>query len=386
MEGPKTTTEIRLPTATILKVLVTAVLVYCGILLWPAIIYFVLAILLAITLEPLVAWGERHRLPRWAGIAFITVALLAIIAAFIAFVLPPVVGELTSVLGNFPALRDRVAQQIPPDQPMLHKALDEISRVAQSPDAATHVGQPLSWGRAALGGIATAAFVMVTVLYLLADGKRVWAWVLAYVPRAHRKRVAQTTDEVSQVVFAYVRGQAITSVLFALFVAALLTPLRVPAVLALAIFAAVCDVIPVAGIVLATVPAALLAMTVSPVRAAIVVVAYGAYHFIEAYFIVPRVYGKELRLSTLSVILALVVGGTLQGILGAVLVLPIVAAYPIVERIWLKDYLRDEVINDHDALEAAAEEGRDSAVDAVLDGEPHPGESKRKRRPSAPQH
>lgn len=382
MEGPKTTTEVRLPTATIVKLLATAVLVYCTILLWPAIIYFVLAVLLAITLEPIVAWGERHRLPRWAGVAFITLAMLGIIAAFSALILPPVVGELSSVLGNFPALRDRVMQQIPQTQPMLRKALDGLASVAQSPDAATHIGQPLAWGRAALGGIATAAFVLVTVLYLLADGKRVYAWVLAYVPRAHRKRVAETTEEVSKVVFAYVRGQAITSLLFAIFVAVLLTPMKVPAVLALAIFAAVCDVIPVAGIIMATVPAALLAMTVSPVRGAIVVVAYGLYHFTEAYFIVPRVYGKELRLSTLAVILALVVGGTLQGILGAVLVLPIVAAYPIVERIWLKDYLSDEVIHDHDALEAAAEEGRDSAVDAVIDGAPPP--RPRPRRSRAP--
>ena len=88
----------------------------------------------------------------------------------------------------------------------------------------------------------------------------------------------------------------------------------------------------------------------------------------------PRIYGRRLQLSTLAVLLALVVGGTLQGIVGAILILPLVAAYPIIERIWLHDYLSSEVIHDHSALEHAAESGSDQAVDAVLRGQRHQDE------------
>jgi hypothetical protein len=70
------------------------------------------------------------------------------------------------------------------------------------------------------------------------------------------------------------------------------------------------------------------------------------------------------------VLLALLVGGTLQGIVGAVLVLPIVAAYPIIERIWLEDYLAPEVLADHEALEASPD--AEHVVDAVLQGEEAP--------------
>jgi hypothetical protein len=86
---------------------------------------------------------------------------------------------------------------------------------------------------------------------------------------------------------------------------------------------------------------------------------------------VPRIDGRRLQLSTLAVLLALVVGGTLQGIVGAILILPLVAAYPIIERIWLHDYLSSEVIHDHSTLERAAESGSDQAVDAVLRGQRH---------------
>jgi hypothetical protein len=67
-----------------------------------------------------------------------------------------------------------------------------------------------------------------------------------------------------------------------------------------------------------------------------------------------------------------VIGGRLYGVLGAILILPFVAAYPIVERIWLHEYLSDEVVRDHKALEAAAESGgSDRAVEKVLKGEGH---------------
>lgn len=89
--------------------------------------------------------------------------------------------------------------------------------------------------------------------------------------------------------------------------------------------------------------------------------------------IAPRIYGKQLRLSTLAVLLALVVGGTLQGVLGAVLVLPIVAAYPIIERIWLADTLPPRVLHQHSAMASALESGSEAAVDAVLkDPRPQP--------------
>ena len=165
----------------------------------------------------------------------------------------------------------------------------------------------------------TTFFVLVATLYLLLDGKRLYAWLLAYVPRSHRDRMAETVSQVSHVVYAYVRGQVITSLAFALFAGLVLTLLGVPAALPLALLAGACDVIPMVGIVIATAPAALLAMTLSPVTAATVVGCYTLYHLLETYLIVPRVYGKTLRLSTLAVLLALIIGGALQGLLGAVL-------------------------------------------------------------------
>jgi predicted PurR-regulated permease PerM len=322
------------------------------------------------------------RLSRTMAVSLLAVVLLGVIVAFVGFVLPPLAEQTVSLLSDFSAFQERVASRLPSDQVLTHKFVDQLFRVPQSPEFTEQMDQPLVWGQVAASGVFTTGFVLITTLYLLLDGKRLYAWLLAYVPRKHREKMAMTVPEVSRVVCAYVRGQLLTSALFTVFVAILLYWLDVPAVLPLALLAGICDVIPVVGIIVATLPAAILALTVSPSAAAIVIVAYTVYHMFETYFIVPRVYGNTLRLSTLAVLIALIIGATLQGIVGAVLILPVVAAYPIIERIWLKDYLAQEVLDDHAALDDATADSA-TVVDAVLQGVQHGHDGSSATRPQA---
>jgi len=84
-----------------------------------------------------------------------------------------------------------------------------------------------------------------------------------------------------------------------------------------------------------------------------VVVLYGAYHAIENYFIAPWVYGDRLRLSNVAVVLAFAIGASLAGVVGALIALPIAAAYPAIERIWLRERLGDRVVKEHAAIDAS---------------------------------
>src|SRR5204862_8297636 len=139
---------------------------------------------------------------------------------------------------------------------------------------------------------------------------------------------ARTLPEISEVVVAYVQGQLVTSLFFGAFTLGVLTLFRVPAALPLALLAAVCDALPILGGFISTIPAVLFALTVSHVAAAALLVLYLLYHAFENYVIVPRVYGNRLRLSTLAVIIALLIGGSLYGVPGAILALPFASAYP----------------------------------------------------------
>ena len=110
------------------------------------------------------------------------------------------------------------------------------------------------------------------------------------------------------------------------------------------------------GIIATAAPAALIALSVSPTAAVAIVVVLLAYHAVENYLLIPWVYGKQLRLSTLSVLLAFLAGGILAGAFGALLALPIVAAYPIIERHWLARYLSDETVEEHARMDSKSQE------------------------------
>jgi predicted PurR-regulated permease PerM len=130
---------------------------------------------------------------------------------------------------------------------------------------------------------------------------------------------------------------------------AVLSLLHVPGALMLAILAGLFDILPILGFFIATAPAFLLALSVSPQTAGLVLglvpaVSTGS----RTTYIVPMIYGKNLRVSTLTVLLGLLAGALLAGIPGALAALPIIASYAAIERIWLKPFLRDGVSEKHE--------------------------------------
>lgn len=364
--------EVVIPVTTILKLLLAALFVYVAIRLWTPFLMVFIAVLLAVTIEPFVAWMSRHGARRSIGILLVTVFLLLLLFLFFAVIVPAMSREMGQMVTNLPALKQRIVSALPKQSPLLRGLLNQVFSVpGKTADPNSLISNPLVAGKLAITGITAFVFVMVLTIYFLVEGKQFYAWLVSYIPRSQRGRMRQTAVEVSAVVMAYMRGQLITSALCGGFAFLVLLALRVPAPVPLAFLAAVADIIPIVGTILMTVPAVLLALTVSPARAGGVLLAYLFYHLVENYLIVPRVYGKQMRLSTLAVLLAIAVGGTLQGATGAVLSLPIAAAYPIIERIWLRRYLSDEVIEDHEALDQEEPQKAAEAANDVLRGDRH---------------
>ena len=359
---------------TILKVVGTGLGLWAVLLLWPAFLLFLVSVVLAVTLHPTILWMEGRRMPRSLSVLVVAALVVGLLVMFFAFLLPPLTTQMTHLAQDLPALRARVSSRIPAQYPAIQGLVRELFEWSSSFKPAAMFERSFAWGQSAVSGVVTGVIVLVVTLYLLLDGKSLYAWLLAFVPRTHREKLATTMDEVSDVVHAYVKGQLLAALLFAVFTVVLLSILGVPAAVPLAVIAGVCDIIPVLGILLAIVPAVLLALTVSPTAAFVALIAYLGYHMFETYYLLPRIYGAKLRISTLSVLLALIVGGRLQGIIGAVLVLPVVAAYPIIERHWLGGYLQPRVLTDHQALADAAETGSEVAMDTVLLGEKHASE------------
>lgn len=173
------------------------------------------------------------------------------------------------------------------------------------------------------------AYILSSVflgLYILIDRDRLRGGLYLLVPRAHHVRLARIMLNLETIVGGYIRGQALTSLLMGVFVFVLLKACGVQNALAIAVFAGVADVLPYTGALLSVGAATMAALSRGPVITGVVIVAMLIYEEFESRVIVPRIYGKALRLPASVVFFSLLAGGVLSGIAGALFALPVAAA------------------------------------------------------------
>lgn len=340
--------ELRIPFATLLKIALALLLVLCIVKLWPIVIVVVIAALLAVMLDPLVRWLQRHRVRRGLGIAVVAVAVFGLLLVFLAVIVPIMSKQVVELSRDLPKVAERLGRELPAAQALLGGVRG--MRLPEGPQLQAWLTRGFAAGMYAVEAVTAVIFVLVVAICLLIEGERAFQWLITFAEPRQRRKWERTAHEIGGVILAYMRGQAITCFLCGGWAYLVLTLCRVPAALALAVIAFVADLVPVVGTIVMTVPAVLLALLVGPLQALLVAGGYLLYHLVESYYIIPRVYGSQMRLSTLTVLLAVAAGGTLQGALGAVLILPFVAAYPIVERIWLREQLPDDAVARHEAM------------------------------------
>lgn len=335
--------KIELPWATIFKVFAAILLAIAAGKLWPLFLLVFLALLIAVTLHPVLEWLESKKVKRWVSLLLVIGTLLTVLGLGIALIIPQLIEQSGTFIKGLPALRDEILSQFSSEGPLR----PTIERVLTKPEWFED-GKFIAMGGMALMGISQFFLMLVISIYLLIDGKSIFEWTLAFFSPSSRTKMRTTSEEISQVIFRYVWGQAVTSALVAVFAYVVLSILKVPGALMLAVVAGVCDVLPILGFFLYVAPSCLLALSVSPRTSLIVLGLFVFYQALESYLIVPRIYGMSLRLSTLTVLLGLLAGTLLAGIPGALAALPVVASYSVIERIWLKPFLGEGVAEKHE--------------------------------------
>jgi predicted PurR-regulated permease PerM len=328
-------------------------LTYLAVRLWPLLKLLLLALLIAIAFVPLINWTRRRRWPHWAAVLLSGLILLGLVLLLIAILIPTFTGQGGSLITNLPSLRDQWAVKLPQSGPIREMANHFLNSPALR-DPEPLLKQFLTLLSVALTGVMQFFVVLIFAIYFVADGPRVYQWLLAFLPPVHRKKMDVAAREITPVVGHYIVGQVMTSALCGAYAFIVLALLHVPDAGFLAIIAAIFDVLPLIGFFLFTIPAMAVALTVSPGSALLVGIFYGAYHLIENYFIVPKVYGNRLRLSTLTVLISCLAAGMLAGVIGVIIVLPIVACYPVFERLWLRPHLEPDTVKKHSEIDLAA--------------------------------
>ena len=210
----------------------------------------------------------------------------------------------------------------------------------------------VGFARSATAAVGMVVLAFAMTVYLLIEWKRTLEWVMAFVAERHRSKTRRTLDEARDIVFHYAVGNAISSTITGIVTYAVLAWLGVPAALMLALISGLLNFIPVIGFILSSVLAALLAATVSTNVLLMVIAFYLIFNVIESYLIAPNVFGHEMELSKLAVLVAVIVGAQLGGVMGAMFALPIAATYPTIERIWLRERLGSDTVETHKRLSA----------------------------------
>jgi predicted PurR-regulated permease PerM len=310
---------------TMLWVVLTVAACWLLIKLAPVVLVLVVALFLMGTLNPAVEWLERKHVNRTWGIVLVFTALLLSALALGALFIPSLVSQGRDLVEHEPQLRNKLADWLSQTR-FLRPLSDSLRHVQYGPLAKTAAGSVLVASTAAAEYVGYLLSAVFLALYMMIDRDRLRGALFAVVPRRQHLRLSRVLINLETIVGGYIRGQALTSGLMAVFVFILLTACKVESALALAVFAGLVDVLPYIGVVLAVAPAALGAVSQGLVTALIVVGVMLAYEEFESRFLVPRVYGRTLRLPSSMVLLALLVGGTLMGIVGALLALPLAAA------------------------------------------------------------
>ena len=329
---------------TLLKVALAVLLVAIVMKLWPVVLMVIIAILIAVMLDPVVLWLEAHRVRKTIAVLAIAFVIFGVLLAFFVQVVPLISTQIGELNKKWPQVEQRLDRTFP--------ALAVVLRAATSQSLHTPawLARGVTAGKFALEGTTAVIFVLVVALYLLLEGRSALAWLTDFAPNKQRPRIDLTLREIRDVMLAYMRGSVITATICGVYVFVVLTAFHVPLALLLGVVAFLLDFVPVVGTITMAAVSGIFGLLVSPGRALIVVAAILAYHVIEAYLLIPRIWGGQLRVSTLTVLLAITAGAALQGPIGAILALPIAAAYPIVERIWLRDQLPSDTVDRHEEL------------------------------------
>ena len=311
------------PTTMITLVLVAASL-WLLIRLAPVLLVLIVSLLIVGTMSPAVRWLEAQSVRRGLAIAFVFTLVFFAALLIVTLTIPSLVAQAAALLEREPAFRVTLADYLARFR-LSAPFADWLRNVRYSASGSTIGATAFAYSMRIFEVVAYGMSAIFLALYMMIDRDRLRGGLFAVIPRSHHIRLSRVMLNLETIVGAYIRGQLITSLLMAAFTFILLTACGVENAIALAVFAGVADVLPYIGVFLSVGPAVLAALGRSPGTAAVVLLLMLAYEEFESRILIPRIYGQALRLPSSVVLFALLAGGTLMGLLGALLALPVAA-------------------------------------------------------------
>jgi predicted PurR-regulated permease PerM len=275
----------------------------------------------------MVSWLCRHRMPRWAAVVTVIVGVLAVGAGFLAAAVPPMAAQTTALIHNMPHYMHEL-QDHNSSLGRLNTKYHIQQRLTSvlSSKGGSLIGGVLGAGELVLSAVSSMLLVLVLSVYFLASLPRTKLFAYRLVPHSRRPRAILIGDEILAKVGAFMLGNVLTSLIAGLGTFFWMLAFGIPYPVLLASMVALLDMIPVIGSTVGGVIVTLVALTVSLPVAIGTLVFYIVYRLAEDYLIVPRVIGHTVRVPAVVSMIAVLIGGVLLGIIGALVAIPVAAS------------------------------------------------------------
>jgi len=287
-----------------------------------------LALFLAIGLDPAVRALTRW-MPRWTAVLVVTVAMLGVVGGFLAAAIPPLIVQTEALVKQIPhyinSLRDHsslIGQ--------LNDRYNLQQRLESLVSGGSVVNGVLGASQMVLGAAGSVGTVMVLTVYFLADLPRIRQLIYRLFPSSRRPRAILIGDEMFAKVGGFVLGNLITSLIAGIGTFVWLLIFGVPYPLLLALMVALLDLIPIVGSTIGGIIVSLIALSVSLPVAIATVAFYVVFRLAEDYILVPRIMGKAVEVPATVTFVAVLLGGAILGIIGALIAIPMAAAARII--------------------------------------------------------
>jgi predicted PurR-regulated permease PerM len=321
--------KVRTLVAAALIVLAVVGLVFVLAQVGSLVLLFLIAVVIAEGLRPLVLRVQELRLPRAAAIVVVYLVLLAVLAGIVALLVQPVVSEAESLATHFPSYQRSTVHFIVTVE--RHVGITNAQLTSQVEGALGQAGQDLvTIGGTIAAAVADLVLVLVMSFLWLTTSDRLKSFVVDLFPPRAQALVVGVIQDTGYRMGGYLRAVAINMVVVGLATGVACALLGLPSPILLGLFAGIAAAIPMIGAFLGVIPAALLGFTVSPEYPVLVLVVLVVIQMVDANTVVPVVMNRVLALPALAVVLALVIGWALAGLIGSLLAVPIAAALQVV--------------------------------------------------------
>ena len=305
--------------------------------------YIAAALFVALGLDPLVNWIDKRGLPRWASVAAVAIGFVGLITLLLINIIPTVIREANNLILAAPEIVDGLVdldvindfdQQV---GGVISNSLSTLADyLSDSSNWSDLLGGVLQIGLGIVNGVFGAIIVVILTLYLMASLQQLKEFSYKLVPASRRDRFSEITEQVVGSVGKWVSAQVTTAFIHALSAFIFLSIIGAPFALLLASVSFILALIPLVGPITAAILVTLVSLTDSTATALTLVIYYLVYLQLEAYLISPRIMKKAVSVPAPIVVIAALLGGTLLGVLGALVAIPVAASIIIILReVWM---------------------------------------------------